>query len=71
MPYAGLSIPERRTLLARARVAQKLVADGQLEPEIALAYVVWPTAGILEREQRTPASTISFRATSYRNERAA
>lgn len=49
-------------LLARARVARKLVRDGHLEFLDALDYVTAPTAAILAAERAAPNGTTISRA---------
>ncbi len=61
----------RTLLLARASVARRLVKDGVLDGPIALHLAVWPTAAVLEAEQRVPFNTLTFRASSWRTENAA
>lgn len=44
-------------LAARATIAIRLINHGQIDPHLALSYVVWPTAGMLAAEARCPTET--------------
>jgi hypothetical protein len=63
-------VSDRTMLLARARVARRLVETGQVDGLLALSYAVWPTPAILEQEQHLTPGTVSTRAFSYRGEAA-
>jgi hypothetical protein len=49
-------------LAARATVAIRLISRGHIDPHLALSYVVWPTARMLEAEARCPVETVRSRA---------
>jgi hypothetical protein len=49
-------------LAARASVAIRLIRRGKIDPLVALSYVVWPTARMLEAEAHCPVETVRSRA---------
>jgi len=57
---------ERMLLKARASIARRLVRDGLLDADVALAFAVWPTPAIREREQHVGYGTLGNRAFSQR-----
>ena len=58
----GRTASQDMLLRARASVARRLVRDGTLDGELALAYTVWPTRPMLEREQKVGYGTLGGRA---------
>lgn len=53
---------DKMLLFARASVARRLVADGVIDGELALALAVWPSDATLEREQLVGYGTLTGRA---------
>lgn len=56
MPRRSMNAEMR--LMARAAVARKLIAAGELDPYDGLAYVIKPTEGVLQAEARVPLITL-------------
>jgi len=61
-----LSPEHKMVLVARAAVARSLVKAGQLDGELALSYVLEPTARMLAAEAQVNACTLRFRASGQR-----
>lgn len=53
---------DRMLLFARASVARRLIADGVIDCELALALAVWPSDATLERERLVGYGTLTGRA---------
>jgi hypothetical protein len=51
------------TLERRTKAARELVAEGRLEPYVALSYVVWPTErlAMVAAPERRPVSLAEYR----------
>jgi hypothetical protein len=49
-------------LAARATIAIRLINHGQIDPYLALSYVIWPTQRMLDAEARCPVATHRSRA---------
>lgn len=58
---------ETTYMRARAHVARRLIAEGRLDPDLGLSFVVWPTPEIEETERACPTGTIVGRAYSRKH----
>lgn len=65
-PETPVAPTEMEYLRARAFVARSLVRDGQVSPETALFYTVWPSGAVLRTEAKTNRNTIVGRANQKR-----
>jgi hypothetical protein len=57
MTYKRPALRDWQIYASRASVAIRLIRHGQIDPALALSYVVWPTPRMLEAESRCPVET--------------